>query len=225
MKDKSGLALADCYWNSRATATNLLTRDGARRIASNNRKAFRLAGRRAGRRRTSYQTRVCKPERGGAIALCDTAADAQLFTWTPSCNQSRSEALISKKVLPPAAMHAYHHRVIQKAENSNGKNSRTAEQRATEEAHDVVVCSVTVLICGPGRHFQVDWRIGKTAHSTRTEIIEAGADNTDLVPTQLSPPSIWPRCLLPSRGGGTLQDGALSGFRGLSRQLWEAGRL
>ena len=45
-------------------------------------------------------------------------------------------------------------------------------------ADDVVVCSVTVPICGPGRHFQVDWRIGKTARSTRTEIIEAVADNT-----------------------------------------------
>jgi hypothetical protein len=86
--------------------------------------------------------------------------------------------LIAKKVLLPAATRAYHQRVIQKAENSNGKNSRTAEQRATEEADDVVVCSVTVPICGPGRHFQVDWRIGKTARSTRTEIIEAVADNT-----------------------------------------------
>jgi hypothetical protein len=41
-----------------------------------------------------------------------------------------------------------------------------------------VVVSVIVLICGPGRHFQVDWRIGKNAHSTRTEIIEAVAENT-----------------------------------------------
>ena len=42
----------------------------------------------------------------------------------------------------------------------------------------MVVCSVTALICGPGRYFQVNWCIGKTAHSTRTEIIEAVADNT-----------------------------------------------
>ena len=42
----------------------------------------------------------------------------------------------------------------------------------------MVACSVTVLICGPGRHLQVNWRIGKTAHFTRTEIIEAVADNT-----------------------------------------------
>ena len=101
--------------------------------------------------------------------------------------------------MPPAATHANHHRVIQKTENSNGKNSRTAEQRATEEADDVVVCSVTALVCGPGRHFQVNWRIGKTAHSTRTEIIEAVADNT--IRFQQRSPSIWLRCLLPSRSG------------------------
>jgi hypothetical protein len=57
---------------------------------------------------------------------------------------------------------------------------KTAAQQNTcdRRADDVVACSVTVLICGPGRHLQVNWRIGKTAHFTRTEIIEAVADNT-----------------------------------------------
>jgi hypothetical protein len=56
-----------------------------------------------------------------------TFSAARINSTDGSGKAVQRAVLISKNVLPPATTHANHHRVIQKAENSNGKNSRTAE--------------------------------------------------------------------------------------------------
>ena len=81
-----------------------------------------------------------------------------------------------------------------------------------------------VLICGPGRHLQVNWRIGKTAHFTRTEIIEAVADNTIRVqPNEVLAFGCDVSCRRDAAIGCKTALRLIQ--RGKAGQLWEAGRL